>query len=86
MMLPLDLFYDLSKAPIQQTESLLSSQLCSREASPQGSSICWIMRYFKSKYNKIKNPINLITHPPETASTVTLIGIPGFCPSGASRI
>ena len=25
-----------------------------------------------------------MTHPPETASTVTLIGIPGFWPSGAS--
>jgi hypothetical protein len=26
-----------------------------------------------------------MTHPPETASTVTFIGIPGFCPSGASK-
>ena len=29
-------------------------------------------------------PAHLMTQPPDTASTVTLIGIPGFCPSGAS--
>ena len=94
---PQDLSCDQWGAPTLHSGSPPSSLWCSTGASPQGSST-WKKINYKSKtkklhystlqYNTCYNTIicpYLITHPPETASTVTLIGIPGFWPSGASE-